>query len=117
MRWEANCTLNERLRERRQRRQTWSTTQAATRAWGDDTLSEPESLEEDEEHEEEEGEVILLPPNPLCKALPLLGDIFHRQAGTAIDARQPKQTWAETGPSAGSLPQTCLTLVALGSRG
>jgi hypothetical protein len=76
------------------------------KAWGEKTPFEPESLEEEEEEdEEEEGEVILPPLSPLCEALPSHDNIFHMQAGITFDARQPKQTQAETGPSIGSLPQ------------
>jgi hypothetical protein len=69
VRREVNHALNEWLRERRQRRQACSATQTVTRAWGEDTPSEPESLEEDEEDQEEEGEVILPPPLLHCMRL------------------------------------------------
>jgi hypothetical protein len=49
------------------------------------------------------GEVAPPPHSPPCETRPLLGDIFHRQEMVAVDARQPKQTRTETGPSTGSL--------------
>jgi hypothetical protein len=84
-------------------------------AQGEDTPSNPGSLREEDEVEDEdreEGEVTPPPNSPPHDALPLLGDIFKRQAGIAIDARQPKRPRTEVGPSTGKLPQPRLTLVS-----
>jgi hypothetical protein len=54
------------------------------RAHGEETPFESESLGDDEEEEdenEEEGEVISTARAPSPKILPLLGDLFGRQAG------------------------------------
>jgi hypothetical protein len=105
VRREVNHALNEWLRERRQRRQACSATQTVTRAWGEDTPSEPESLEEDEEDQEEEGEVILPPPPaPLHEALPMLRDIFRRHSRIAVGACWQKLTRIETRLSTSSPP-------------
>jgi hypothetical protein len=64
-RWEVNHVLYKWLRVQRQRRQSWSAAWTTARPRGEDTPSEPESLEEDEEDEEKEGEVIPPPHSPL----------------------------------------------------
>jgi hypothetical protein len=60
---------------------------------GEDTPSEPESLEEDEvegkeeeeeEEQEDEGEVIPPPHSPSREAPPSLEDLFRRQAGVEV---------------------------------
>jgi hypothetical protein len=53
------------------------------RAHGEETPFESESLGDDEEEDEneEEGEVISTARAPSPKILPLLGDLFGRQAG------------------------------------
>jgi hypothetical protein len=88
-------------------------------AWarGEDTPYELEFSEEDEEDEDEEGEVTLPRHSPLREALPSLDDIFCREAGIAIGARWPKQTWAKIRPSTSSPPQPRLALVAPDSGG
>jgi hypothetical protein len=77
------------------------------RVRGEDTPSEPKSLEEEEEEEKEEdgvGGVTPPPHSPLHETLLSLGDIFHRQVGVTVDACQPKPNRTETVPSTGSLP-------------
>jgi hypothetical protein len=85
------------------------------RAWGKDTPSEPESLggdnEEEDEHEEE-GEVTPHPNSTSREALPLLGDIFSRQARIAIGTRRSRRPRTETRPSIDSPPHHHLTLVS-----
>jgi hypothetical protein len=55
----------------------------AARAWGEDTPSEPKSLDD----EEEEGEVTPPLPSPLSETLLPFGDILSRQAGVAVGIR------------------------------
>jgi hypothetical protein len=86
-------------------------------AWGEETPSEPKFSEEDEGDEEEEAEVTPPPLSPLREVLSSLGDIFHRQAGIAVGACQPKWTWIENKVSTGSLPQPRLALVTPDSGG
>jgi hypothetical protein len=65
----------------------------AARAWGEDTPFESESSKGDDEEEDEDGEEGEVTPalhSPPREALPSLGDIFRRQAGIIIGARQPK---------------------------
>jgi hypothetical protein len=56
----------------------------AARAWGEDTPSEPKSLDDEEE---EEGEVTPPLPSPLSETLLPFGDILSRQAGVAVGIR------------------------------
>jgi hypothetical protein len=65
-----------------------------------------------EDDDREEGEVNPPPHSSLREAIPLLGDIFSRQAWITVGAHRPKWTQSETGPSIGSPPQPCLTFVS-----
>jgi hypothetical protein len=83
------------------------------RAQGEDTPSKPESSrEEDEEKDKDEGEVNPPPHSLPCEAIHLLGDIFSRQAGNVVGARQPKWTQTEAGPLTGSPLPPLLKLVS-----
>jgi hypothetical protein len=120
VRWEANRVYSEWLQARNQRRREWCAARAATRAWGEDTPSEPESSggeDEEEDKDGEEEEVTPPPHSPPCEALPSLGDIFSRWARITIGARQSKWPRAETGPSTGLPPQPCITLVSSSMQG
>jgi hypothetical protein len=107
-----NHALNERLRAQRQRRQTWIAARMVARAQGEDTPSEPKSMDADQEDEEEEGEITRPPPSPPHEALPSLDDIFRRQAVISISALRSKWTQTETRSSIGSRPHPHLALVA-----
>jgi hypothetical protein len=112
-RWETNRAENERQQAQRQRRRLWSATRAATRAWGEETPSEPESSGDDDEEEdedEEEGE-ITHSPSPPPEDLPSLGDLFSQQAGVSVGARRVKRPKAGTGASSDPPPQSGLALV------
>jgi hypothetical protein len=66
-----------------------STARAVARARGGGTPFEPKSLGGDDEVEDddrEEGEVNPPPHSSLCEAIPLLGDIFSRQAWITVGA-------------------------------
>jgi hypothetical protein len=52
------------------------------------------------------------PHSPSREAFPLLGDIFRRQAGIAVDARRLKRHRVETEPLTGLPLQPHLTLVS-----
>jgi hypothetical protein len=94
-------------------RQAWSAAQAAVRAQGEETPSEPESLgggnEEDED--EEDGEVSPLPHSPPPNDLPSLGDLFGQQAGINAAACQLKRPQIGTEASFDPPPQSDLMLV------
>jgi hypothetical protein len=85
VRWEANGAYSEQLLVQRQRRQDWSATHVAVRAWGEETLAEPKSSRGDDKKEDEDGEgEVTPPPHSLPpEDLPPLGDIISRQAGNS----------------------------------
>jgi hypothetical protein len=97
-------------------RRAWITVQTAVRAQREGTPFELESMgEKDEDGEERE---MTPPPRSLqCKALHLLGDIFERQLGVAVDTRRLKWPRTETGPLTAPPPQPHLALVSPGLQG
>jgi hypothetical protein len=86
----------------------------ATREWGEDTPSEPESMGGDNEEEDKDKKEGAL---PALEDLPSLGNLFRQQAGISIVVRQPKRPWTETVPSIGPPPQFSLTLVSSDMQG
>jgi hypothetical protein len=92
---EANHAKNERQCAWKQRMWLRSASQAATRAQGEETPFESESLGANED--EEEGEIISSPHSPPPKNLPSLGDIFRQQGRIPASARQTKFPWADAG--------------------
>jgi hypothetical protein len=90
------------------------------RARGEDTPSEPESSREDDKEEDEDKEIGEVTPPPHSsphEALPLLGDIFSRQAKIVVGVCRMKRPRTEDEPSSGSLSQPRLTLVSPDSQG
>jgi hypothetical protein len=73
---------------------------------GGDTPSKPESLGGDDR--DKEGEVTPPPHSPPRDALPLLGNIFSRQAWIAVSTHWLKWPQTEIGPSTSSLSQPYL---------
>jgi hypothetical protein len=62
---------------------------------------------EDDEEDDEDGEEreVSPPPHSLSReVVPLLGDIFIRQAGITVGTRRPKQPQTKTGLSTTSPP-------------
>jgi hypothetical protein len=116
-RWEANHGNNEWQQAQRQRRQVQSATQAATRAQGEETLSDLESLgdgedeEEKEDEEEEDGEITPSPLSPPPEDRPSLSDLFNRQAEISVSVHWSKHPWMGIGASSSPPPQSGVVLV------